>query len=327
MAIVKFALPKGSLETATFQFLAQAGYIISGGSRTYRPRINDPDIALKILRPQEIPIYVSEGIEDIAITGEDWISETKADVEILANLEYGKVRLAAAIPKTMAANSLSEVLEDLWSKKRETRISTEYLKICADWVKKNPTYKAKYGDKDPMIITPWWRIGENPKVSIFLSFGATEAKPPEVADIILDVTETGSTIEANNLKEIETIIESHAVLIANKKTMKDPVKREKIYDILALLKGVVASRKNIHIFVNVKKENLQKLLKELPALKKPTISLLSDENWVSVNTIIEKQQLLELLPTLRRLAQGLVIHEPRQILHLSEIPNGDESGA
>lgn len=327
MAVIKFALPKGSLENATFQFLSQAGYVVAGGSRTYRPKINDPDIALKILRPQEIPVYVSEGIEDLAITGEDWIAETKADVEVLASLEYGRVRLAAAVPKDMPADSLSEVIEYLSSKKREVRISTEYLKICSDWVKKNSAYRAKYGKQDPMIITPWWRIGENPKVSIFLSFGATEAKPPEVADIIMDVTETGSTIEANNLKEIETIMESYAVLIANKKALANPAKREKIYDVLALLRGVVAGRKNLHIFVNVKKKNLKNLLAELPALKKPTVSPLSDENWLSVSTVVEKQKLLQLLPTLRRLSQGLVVHEPRQILSLSEIPNGGEGEA
>ncbi|MEE9585417.1 MAG: ATP phosphoribosyltransferase [Nitrososphaerales archaeon] len=324
MAIIKFAIPKGSLETATFQFLSQAGYVISGGKRSYRPQMNDPDIALKMLRPQEIPVYVSEGIEDIAITGEDWITETKADVKILANLEYGRVKLVAGVSKDLPANSLSEVMEHLWSQNRSVRISTEYLKICSDWVKSNPVYKDKYGDQDPMIMTPWWKIGQNPQVSIFLSFGATEAKPPEVADIIMDVTETGSTLAANNIREIETVMESYAVLIANKDALADSVKREKIYDVLALFRGVVRGRKNLHIFVNVRKENLQKLLSALPALKKPTISPLSDEDWLSVNTVVERQMFLKFLPTLRKLAQGLVVHEPRQILPLEEIPKGGE---
>jgi ATP phosphoribosyltransferase len=318
--MIKFALPKGSLEAATFKFLSQAGYVLSGGSRSYRPQINDPDIALKMLRPQEIPVYVSEGIEDIAITGEDWITETKADVEILANLEYGRVKLVAGVSKDLPANSLSEVMEYLWSEGRNVRISTEYLKICSDWVKSNPAYQAKYGKSEPMIMTPWWKIGKNPMVSIFLSFGATEAKPPEVADIIMDVTETGSTLAANNIREIETVFESYSVLIANKDALANPTKREKIYDVLALFRGVVSGRKNLHIFVNVKKDNLQKLLKSLPALKNPTVNSLSNDQWFSVNTVIEKQAFLKLLPKLRKIAQGLVVHEPRQILPLEEIP-------
>jgi ATP phosphoribosyltransferase len=325
MTVIKFAIPKGSLEEATFQFLAQAGYIISSGKRSYRPEINDPEIALKMLRPQEIPVYVSEGVEDIAITGEDWISETKANVEILTSLEYGRVKLVAGVPKDLPADSLSEVLQYLWSQNRNIRISTEYLKICSDWVKSNPVYKKKYGNKDPMIITPWWKIGDNPKVSIFLSFGATEAKTPEVADIIMDVTETGSTLSANNVKIMEVVMDSYAVLIANKDALSDPIKREKIYDILALFRGVVSGRKKLHIFVNVKKENLQKLLSALPALKNPTVSSLSDENWLSINTVVDRQKFLKLLPNLRKFAQGLVVHEPRQILSLDELPNGVDS--
>ena len=142
-----------------------------------------------------------------------------------------------------------------------------------------------------MLVTPWWKKGDNPKAKIFLSFGATEAKPPENSDAIMDVTETGTTIEANNLKIIDTVMKSSAILIANKKAMEDPEKREKIHDILALLKGVVDGSKRIHIFVNVKKSNLQKLLTELPALKNPTISPLADDAWVSVNTVIEKDML------------------------------------
>ncbi len=324
MAIIKFAIPKGSLEVATFQFLSQAGYVISGGKRSYRPQINDSEIALKMLRPQEIPVYVSEGIEDIAITGEDWIAETKSDVAIIANLDYGRVKLVAGVPKELSASSLSEVMDYLWSKNLNVRISTEYLRICSDWVKSNPVYKAKYEDQDPMIMTPWWKIGQNPKVSIFLSFGATEAKPPEVADIIMDVTETGSTLSANNIREIETVMESCAVLIANKDSLADSVKREKIYDILALFRGVVSGRKNLHIFVNVRRDNLQKLLQALPALKKPTVNPLSDKDWLSVNTVIEKQVFLKILPNIRKLAQGLVVHEPRQILPLDEIPKGED---
>ena len=325
MSIIKFAIPKGSLEEATFQFLAEAGYNISSGKRSYRPKISDQEISLKMLRPQEIPVYISEGVADIAITGEDWIRETKANVEILTSLEYGRVKLVAGAPKDLPADSLSDVLQYFWSQNRNIRISTEYLKICSDWIKSNPVYKKKYGDKDPLIITPWWKIGDNPKVSIFLSFGATEAKTPEISDIIMDVTETGTTLSANNIKIMEIVMESYAVLIANKDALSDPIKREKIYDVLALFRGVVSGRKNLHIFVNVKKENLQKLLSALPALKKPTISPLSNENWLSINTVVDKQKFLKLLPNLRKFAQGLVVHEPRQILSLDELPNGVDS--
>jgi ATP phosphoribosyltransferase len=169
------------------------------------------------------------------------------------------------------------------------------------------------------MVTPWWRKGENPRAKIFLSFGATEAKPPENADLIIDVTETGSTLEQNNLKIIETIMESSAVLIANKKALDEPQKKEKIYDIMTLLKGVVDGTKRVHIFVNVRKENLQKLLKELPALKNPTVSPLANGDWYDVNTVIEKDCLIDLLPKIRKLAQGIVVHEPRQVLALDDI--------
>jgi ATP phosphoribosyltransferase len=170
-----------------------------------------------------------------------------------------------------------------------------------------------------MIITPWLRVGENKKVEIFLSFGATEAKPPEDVDAIFDITETGTTLAQNNLKIIDKVAESTAVLIANKKALKDPAKREKIADVIALLRGVVEGRKKLHIFVNVKKENLPRLLKELPALKRPTVSPLSEDGWYGVNTVIDKNEFIRIVPKLRKLAQGLVVLEPRQILPLDEI--------
>jgi ATP phosphoribosyltransferase len=316
---VKFAIPAGSLANATFEILQRSGYKVSGQERTYRPTINDPKIELKILRPQEIPVFVSEGLQDVGITGQDWIRETCADVEVLQNLEYGKIRLVVAIPKGLSAGSISACMEALWSKGKNFRVSTEYLNIAAEYIKNNSAYRKRFGESEPLIVTPWWRKGENPRAKIFLSFGATEAKPPENADCIMDVTETGSTLDANNLKIIETVMQSSAVLIANKKALADPQKKEKIYDILTLLKGVVDGSKRIHIFVNVKKANLQKLLRELPALKNPTIAPLADENWCSVNTIVEKDCLIDLLPKIRKLAQGIVVYEPRQVLALDEI--------
>jgi ATP phosphoribosyltransferase len=319
MEKVKFAIPAGSLAKATFEILQRSGYKVSGQERTYRPTINDPKIELKILRPQEIPVFVAEGLQDVGITGQDWIRETGADVEVLQNLEYGKIRLVIAIPKSFGADSISDLMDDVWSKGKNFRISTEYLNIAAECIKNNPAYRKRFSKSEPLIVTPWWRKGENPRAKIFLSFGATEAKPPENADCIMDVTETGSTLDANNLKIIEDVMQSSAVLIANKNALADPQKKEKIYDILTLLKGVVDGSKRIHIFVNVKKTNLQKLLSELPALKNPTIAPLADENWCSVNTIVEKDCLIDLLPKIRKLAQGIVVYEPRQVLALDEI--------
>jgi len=317
---IKFAIPAGSLAKATFDFFQRSGYKISGQERTYRPTINDSTIELKILRPQEIPVFVSEGLQDIGITGQDWIRETRTDVEILQNLEYGKIRLVVAVPKVIGEkSSISDFMEDVWNKGKNFRVSTEYLNIASEYIKGQSSYRKRFGDSDPLIVTPWWKKGDNTRAKIFLSFGATEAKPPENSDCIIDVTETGSTIEANNLKIIDTVMQSSAMLIANKKVMEDPQKSDKIYDILTLLKGVVDGSKRIHIFVNVKKANLQKLLTELPALKNPTIAPLADESWCSVNTIIEKDCLIELMPKIRKLAQGIVVYEPRQVLALDEI--------
>ena len=324
MEKVKFAIPAGSLAKATFEILQRSGYKVSGQERTYRPTINDAQIELKILRPQEIPVFVSEGLQDVGITGQDWIKETHADVEVIQNLEYGGIRLVVAVPKALSKNSIGAIMESLWSKGKNFRVSTEYLNIASEYIKSNSAYKKRFGESDPMIVTPWWRKGENPRAKIFLSFGATEAKPPENSDCIIDVTETGSTIEANNLKIIDTVMTSSAVLIANKKALDDPAKKEKICDIMTLLKGVVDGAKRIHIFVNVKKANLQKLLTDLPALKNPTISPLADEDWYSVNTIIEKDHLIELLPKIRKLAQGIVVYEPRQVLALEELNRTDE---
>jgi ATP phosphoribosyltransferase len=322
---VKFAIPAGSLSKATAEFFARSGYKISGTDRTYRPTINDPQIEMKVLRPQEIPVFVNEGLQDIGITGEDWVRENRADVEILQNLEYGKIKLVIAVPKNVPENStMGDFMESIWSQGKNFRISTEYLNIASEYLKNTAQYKKRFGNADPMIVTPWWKKGDNARAKIFLSFGATEAKPPEDSDCIMDVTETGSTIEANNLRIIDTVMKSAAVLIANKKSLEDAEKREKIFDIVALLKGVVDGSKRIHIFVNVKKSNLQKLLTELPALKNPTISPLADDTWVSVNTVIEKDCLIELLPKIRKLAQGLVVYEPRQVLALDEISKREE---
>jgi len=317
---VKFAIPKGHLGNQTLKILERAGYQITGHDRTYRPGINDPGIELKVLRPQEIPTYVSEGVQDVGISGRDWVAENKADVETLLDLEYAKVRLVIAVPKSWAGiNNLSDLIRKSIDEDSTLRISTEYLNAAKEYIKQNPVYQETYGDKDPVVISPWWRIGENERVAIYLSFGATEAKPPEDADAILEVIETGTSLQQNGLKVIEEVMQTRALLIANKEALNDPEKKEKILDILTLMRGAVDGAKKLHIFANVKKSNLDELLQQLPALKCPTISELSDPEWCAINTVIDKDKFIQILPTLRNLAQGLVLYEPRQVLPLEEI--------
>ncbi len=322
---VRFAIPKGSLEKATLELLEQAWFGVSVDERSYRPILSDPEIEAKMLRPQEIPLFVAEGVQDVGITGLDWVKESGADVEKLLDLQYGYVKLVVATSKQNRQTSFTELCRSIWDEGRALRVSTEYLNISEEYVLSNVAYRERFGVSRPLVITPWWRRGENRLATIYLSFGATEAKPPEDADVIIDVTQTGRSLEQNNLKILDVVMESSATLIANKNALLDKRRREKIFDILTLLKGVVDARERIHIFVNVKRENLEKLVKELPALKKPTISPLSEEGWFSVNTVIEKSQFLKILPTLRRLAQGLVVHYPRQILPLEDIAKGEQS--
>src|ERR687891_2161540 len=319
MSTVKFAVPKGSIETATFKILEDAWQSIVGSGRTYRIRLSDPEIEVKVLRPQEIPTYVQEGFYDIGITGKDWIREANADIRTLLDLEYGRVKQVFAIHEHHESNNLTELIGEFANKKKTLRISTEYLTTTSSHIRNNSAYRKYFGATSPMIITPWLRVGENRNVQIFLSFGATEAKPPEDVDAIFDITETGTTLAQNKLKIIDTVAESTAVLMANRKSLKDPAKREKIADMMALLRGVVEGRKKLHIFVNVRKEKLERLLKELPALKRPTVSPLSEEGWYGVNTVIDKTEFIMIVPKLRKLAQGLVVLEPRQILPLDEI--------
>ena len=325
-AVVKFAVPKGTIEEATFKILEEAWQKVSGKSRTYRIKLSDPEIEVKLLRPQEIPTYVQEGLYDIGITGKDWIKEARADVKILLDLEYGKVKQVIAIPENFQFNNLDDMIAEYAKNKKPLRISSEYLTTIADHIKSNSAYKKYFGDNDPMIITPWIRIGENKNVEIFLSFGATEAKPPEDVDAICDITETGTTLIQNNLKIIDNIMESSSVVIANKQSIQDDKKREKIIDMIALLRGVVEARKKLHIFVNVKKENLDELLGRLPALKRPTISALSEEGWYGVNTIIDKNEFIKIVPVMRKIAQGLVVLQPTQILPFEEIKIDKEDG-
>ena len=325
LTLVKFAIPEGSIEDATFKVLERSWTKVKRRDRTYRVTLDDPQIEVKMLRPQEIPNLVFDGLYDVGITGKDWVLETNADVQTLLDLEYGKIKLVIAIPDSYNFKSLDEMIAAYAKKKKILRISSEYLTTAAKFIKQSKSYKKLYGSKDPLIITPWLRIGSNKNVQIHLSFGATEAKPPDDVDAIMDVTETGTTLTQNQLKIVDTVLESSAILIANKSSLRDKTKREKIYDIVTMLRGAVEGKEHLHIFLNVQEKNLNKLLKELPSLKRPTISPLSEKGWYGLNTIIPKSEFHKLIPKLRKIAQGLVVHEPKQILALEEIKRDEEN--
>jgi len=325
MSKVRFAIPKGSLEDATFKLLEKSWTKVTRKSRTYRVYLDDPNIVVKMLRPQEIPTLVAEGLYDVGITGKDWVGETNSDVEPILDLEYGKIRLVIAFPDKYSYKNLDEMIADYGKKKKILRISSEYLITTSKFLKQSKSYKKYYGSKDPLIVTPWVRLGTNKNVQIHLSFGATEAKPPEDVDAIMDVTETGTTLKQNKLKIVDEVLTSTAHLIVNKKSLKDSKKREKIFDIVTLMRGAVRGRKYLHIYLNVEEKNLKKLLKQMPSLKKPTISPLSEKGWYGVNTVIKKDEFYKLIPKLRKIAQGLVVHEPRQILDLEEIKRDEEN--
>ena len=325
MTIVKFAIPKGSIEESTFKILEKSWTRVVRRERTYRVMLDDPQISVKMLRPQEIPNLVFDGLYDVGITGRDWVKETNSDVKILLDLEFGKIKLVIAIPDSYNFKSLDDMILAYAKKKKILRISSEYLTTASKFIMQCKNYKKLYGSKQPLIVTPWLRLGSNKNIQIFLSFGATEAKPPEDVDAIMDVTETGTTLTQNQLRIIDTVMESTAVLIANKTSLKDKSKREKIFDIVTMLRGAVEGKKHLHLFLNVKEENLKKLLQEIPSLKRPTISPLSEKGWYGINTVIPKSEFHKLVPKLRKIAQGLVVHEPKQILALEEIKRDEES--
>ncbi len=322
---VRLAIPKGSLEAATFKLLERSWTRVDRKSRTYRVYLDDPEIVVKMLRPQEIPILVAEGLYDVGITGKDWVGETNSDVDPLLDLEYGTIRLVVAFPDSHRYRSLDAMIADYARRNRTLRISSEYLTTAARYVMQLKSYKKYHGTQDPMIVTPWIRQGQNKKVQIHLSFGATEAKPPEDVDAIIDVTETGTTLRQNKLRIADEILTSSAHLIANQDSLKDTGKRGKIFDIVTLLRGAVHGKKYLHIYLNVEEKNLERLLQEMPSLKRPTVSPLAEPGWFGVNTVIRKDEFHKLIPHLRKIAQGLVVHEPRQILELEEIKRDEEN--
>jgi len=322
---VRFAIPKGSLESATFKLLERAWTRVNRKDRTYRVYLDDPDIVVKMLRPQEIPNMVAEGLYDVGITGRDWVGETDSDVNPILDLEYGRIRLVVAYPEDYEYDTLDDMIADYAKRNKTLRISSEYLTTTSKFIRDLPAYKRHHNSESPMIVTPWIRLGTNKNVQIHLSFGATEAKPPEEVDAIVDVTETGTTLRQNKLRIADEVLTSSAHLIANKSSLEDPDKREKIYDIVTLMRGAVHGVKYLHLYLNVKEDNLDELIRQVPSLKRPTISKLSEPEWFGVNTVIPKEEFYKLIPKLRKVAQGLVVHEPRQILELEEIKRDEEN--
>jgi ATP phosphoribosyltransferase len=274
-------LPKGSLQKPTFELLKKAGFEIDINPRSYFPTIDDQEIECVLLRAQEIATYVESGILDMGITGKDWIVESQADVEEVSELIYSKkglkpVRWVLAVPN----NSKIKSVKDLEGK----RIATEVIRITKSYLKKNKI---------------------NAKVDF--SWGATEVKTKMLSDAIVDITETGDSLKANNLKIIDTLLESTTRIISNKQSWNNAWKRKKIGELNILLQGVLNAQKNVGLMMNVRKKDLNHVLKVLPALQNPTISELSNNKWCSVTIIIEKQELRKLIPKLKeKKAEGIV---------------------
>lgn len=282
--ILKIGLPKGSLEEKTKELFKKAGFTIKGTERSYFPDVDDEDLEIMLVRAQEMSRYVEQGVLDCGITGSDWVEENGSDVEKIADLVYAKkglkkVKWVLAVP----ADSKIKNVSDLEGK----RIATELVKASENYLKKNKV-----------------------KADVEFSWGATEAKPPVLADAIIEVTETGSSLKANNLKIIDTVLESNTVIIANKKAVKDAWKKEKIESITMLIKGALAAEELVGLKMNIPKSKLDSVLKVLPALQKPTVSELSDKNWVDVDTIIEEKVVREIIPKLKKAGASGIVEYP-----------------
>jgi ATP phosphoribosyltransferase len=289
VSLLKLGIPKGSLQEATIDLLARAGWKVTLSSRSYVPAIDDTEIDCLLVRAQEMARYVETGALDAGITGHDWVQETRADVLELAELVYAKQRLARvkwvlAVPEDSSIRSP----RDLEGKV----IATEVVGITQH-------YLAKFGVK----------------ARVEFSWGATEVKVPQLADAIVEVTETGMSLRANRLRILDTVLESSTVFIMNRKSADDPAKREKVENLILMLQGAIAAATRVGLMLNVRRENLASVLAELPALKNPTISELSDSNWVAVNTIIEESVVRRILPRLKAAkAQGIVEYPLNKIV-------------
>jgi len=289
MSLLKLGIPKGSLQDATIDLLARAGWKVTLSSRSYVPAIDDPEMDCLLVRAQEMARYVETGALDAGITGHDWVQETGADVLELAELVYAKQRLARvkwvlAVPEDSAIRTP----RDLEGKV----IATEVVGITQQ-------YLAKHGVK----------------ARVEFSWGATEVKVPQLADAIVEVTETGSSLRANRLRIMDTVLESSTVFIMNRNSADDPTKREKAESLVLMLQGAIAAATRVGLMLNVRREDLATVLAVLPALKNPTISELSDSDWVAVNTIIEEAVVRQILPRLKAAkAQGIVEYPLNKIV-------------
>jgi ATP phosphoribosyltransferase len=292
---LKLGIPKGSLQDATVQLFARAGFNIYVSSRSYFPSVDDPEIDCMLIRAQEMARYVSDGVLDAGLTGQDWIAEHElgdgktgvltsvADL-IYAKQSFGKVRWVLAAPEDSGVQSA----RDLEGK----TIATELVRVTSQYFKK-----------------------QNVTVNVEFSWGATEVKPPVLADAIVEATETGSTLRANRLRIVDTIMESNTQLIANKTALGDRWKKTKLENIALLLKAAIEAQGRVGLMLNVRKHDQPAVLALLPALQRPTISALSDAEWVAVNTIIEERTVRDLIPKLKAAgAQGIVEYPLNKIV-------------
>jgi ATP phosphoribosyltransferase len=291
--MLDIVIPKGSLEEQTLLLFKQADLPIKKTDREYNPQVNDPRIKrVKILRPQEIPTYVDQGYFDLGITGLDWIKESGSDVVEVADLPYskqgaGNVKIVIAVPQDdMTIKTAADI-------KPNSRVSTEY-----------PNLTKSYFEKLGIPI------------EIFFSYGATEAKVPELVDVVVDLTETGSTLRKNGLKIVDVIAESSTKLIANKKSWDDPKKRNSIEEIRTLLLAVIEARGKVLIDLNVHKDKLDALVEALPAMKKPTVNQLYKSDYYAVETVVNKNEINILIPKLKSLgAEDILELDISKIVH------------
>jgi ATP phosphoribosyltransferase len=289
MEKLKLGIPKGSLQEASLQLFRRAGYEITVNPRSYFPVVDDEDIECMLIRAQEMARYVEDGILDAGLTGKDWILENEAAVVEVADLIYakqtlGKVRWVLAVPEKSAFQSVKDLEGSI--------IATELVKVTERYLAKN-----------------------NVKAKVEFSWGATEVKPPVLADAIVEVTETGSSLRANSLRIIDTVLESNTKFIANSKAWGDAWKRGKIETIVMLLKGAIEAAGKVGLMLNVRRADLENVLAVLPALKRPTVSNLSEPDWVAVNTVIDEKTVREIIPRLKAAkAQGIVEYPLNKIV-------------
>ncbi|MBV8867604.1 MAG: ATP phosphoribosyltransferase [Acidobacteriaceae bacterium] len=286
---LRLGIPKGSLETATIDLFRRAGFNITTSSRSYFPAVDDPEIECMLIRAQEMARYVEDGILDAGLTGRDWVEENEARVETVADLIYakqsfGKVRWVLAAPESSPFQSVRDLEGKI--------IATELVNITERYLAANGV-----------------------RAHVEFSWGATEVKPPELADAIVEVTETGSSLRANKLRIIETVLESNTQLIANTESWAQAWKRGKLEDIKLLLEGAMSALGKVGLMMNVRRDCLVAVLNVLPALKNPTVSQLSDEDWVAVNTILEEVTVRTIIPRLKEAgAQGIVEYPLNKIV-------------